>query len=82
MAVRATQKTEGLKAPFKAAIPNRKCRYKTMKEEQEARQATTTEQIGVFRAQLPVLLKLLSKIDDPRNPKKIKHKHTLLMIYA
>jgi len=82
MALRAKQKTEGLKAPSKAAIPNRKCRYKTVKEEQEARQTATTEQIRVFRAQLPALLKRLSKIDDPRNPKKIKHKHTLLMIYG
>ena len=29
-----------------------------------------------------MLLKRLSKIKDPRNPKKIKHKHTLLMIYG
>jgi len=42
----------------------------------------TTEQVRVFRAQLPMLLKRLSKIKDPRNPKKIKHKHTLLMIYG
>jgi hypothetical protein len=36
--------------------------------------------VRVFLAQLPVLLKRLSKIKNPRNPKKIKHKHTLLMI--
>jgi len=81
-ALRARQKAEGLKGPLKAAIPNRKCAYKTVEEEQEARQTATTEQIRVFRAKLPVLLQRLSKIDDPRNPKKIKHKHTLLMIYG
>jgi len=38
--------------------------------------------VKVFRAKLPVLLKRLSKIKDPRNPKKIKHQHTVLMIYG
>ncbi|HUU81798.1 MAG TPA: transposase family protein [Acidobacteriota bacterium] len=80
--LRARQKAEGLKLPSKAAIPNRTCRYKTVEEEQEARQDATTEQVRVFRATLPVLLKRLSSIDDPRNPKKIKHRHTLLMIYG
>ena len=81
-ALRARQKAEGLKAPSKAALPNRTCRYKTVEEEQKARQDATTEQVRVFRATLPVLLKQLSNIDDPRNPKKIKHSHTLLMIYG
>jgi len=80
--LRARQKAEGLKVPFKVAIPNRKCAYKTVEEEQEARQAATTEQVRVFRAKLPVLLKRLSSIRDPRNPRKIKHRHTLLMIYG
>lgn len=80
--LRTKQKAEGLKMPFKAAISNRTCRYKTVEEEQKARQYATTEQIRVFRATLPVLLKRLSSIDDPRNPRKIKHRHTLLMIYG
>lgn len=81
-ALRARQKAEGLKRPFKAAIPNRKCAYKTVEEEQKARQDATTEQVRVFRVKLPVLLKRLSRIKDPRNPNKIKHKHALLMIYG
>jgi hypothetical protein len=81
-ALRARQKAEGLKVPFKAAIPNRKCEYKSVEEEQKARRDATTEQVRVFRAKLPLLLKRLSRIKDPRNPKKIKHKHILLMIYG
>jgi len=81
-ALRAQQKAEGLKLPSKAAIPNRKCAYRTVQEEQKARQDATTEQVRVFRAKLPVLLTRLSRIKDPRNPKKIKHGHTLLMIYG
>ncbi|MBW1997650.1 MAG: transposase family protein [Deltaproteobacteria bacterium] len=71
-----------MKPPSKAAIPNRKCAYKTVEEEQKARQDATTEQIRIFRAKLPVLLTRLSKIEDPRNPRKIKYRHTLLMIYG
>jgi hypothetical protein len=81
-ALRAREKAEGLKAPVKAAIPNHKCGYKTVEEERLARQEATTEQIRVFRAKLPLLLGRLSKIEDPRNPKKVKHKHTVLMIYG
>ena len=81
-ALRARQEAEGLKATLKVAMPNRKSAYKNVEEEQEARQFAATEQARSFRAQLPVLLKRLSKIKDPRNPKKIKHKHTLLIIYG
>ena len=35
-----------------------------------------------MRQQLPVLLKRLEKIPDPRNPKKTKYKITLLMLYG
>ncbi len=80
--LRASQKAEGLKLPIKMAIPNRKCEYRSVEEEQKARQDVTTEQVKVFRSRLPVLLKQLSRIEDPRNPNKIKHKHTLLMIYG
>jgi len=80
--LRAKQEAEGLKLTPKSAIPNRKSEYRNVEEEQEARQEATTEQVKVFRAKLPVLLKRLSKIKDPRNPKKIKHQHTVLMIYG
>ena len=81
-ALRAKQKAEGLKILKRPSTPNRKSEYKSVEEEQEARQFTATEQARVFRAQLPILLKRLSKIEDPRNPKKIKHNLTLLMIYG
>jgi len=80
--LRARRKAEGLKMPFKATISNHKCAYKTVEEEQKARQDATTEHVRVFRAKLPLLLKRLSRIKDPRNPEKIKHRHTLLMIYG
>jgi len=80
--LRAHQKAHGLYLLSTAAIPNRTCRYKTVEEERQARQDAVTEQIRVFRATLPVLLIRLSKIKDPRKPRKIKHRHTLLLIYG
>ena len=80
--LRAKQKAEGLSVPVIASIPNRKCGYKNVEEEQDARQTATTEQMRVFRSQLPIVLKRLSKIKDPRNPEKVRHKLTVLMIYG
>jgi hypothetical protein len=81
-ALREKKEAEGLIIPSRPSVPNRKSEYKSVEDEQEARQFAATEQARVFRAQLPGLLKRLSKIKDPRNPKKISHKLTLLMIYG
>ena len=81
-ALRERQKAEGLNPSIRVSIPNRKCRYESIEEEQEVRQDATMEQVRVFRAKLPILLKRLSKIDDPRNPGKVKHKLTVVMLYG
>jgi len=81
-ALRERQRTEGLQAPVRTSMPNRKCVYESMEEEQEARQDATIEQVRVFRSKLPILLKRLSMIDDPRNPKKVKHKLAVVIIYG
>jgi hypothetical protein len=80
--LRRKQLTEGLEPLPKAAIPNRKSPYETVEEERDARQDAVIEQVRVFRSKLPVLLKRLSAIKDPRNPKKIKYHHTVLMLYG
>ncbi len=36
----------------------------------------------MFRSKLSILSRRLSQIDDPRNPKKVKHKLTVLFIYG
>jgi hypothetical protein len=36
----------------------------------------------ILKAQLPTLLKRLKTIPEPRNPKKIKHSLTVLMLYG
>ena len=81
-ALRERQQAQGLKAPIKVSLPNHKSQYTSVQEEKQARQEATTVQMRVFHAQLPVLLKRLSKIEDPRNLKKTKHKLTMLLIYG
>ena len=72
----------GLNTKVQASIRNGKSNYQTVAEEQQARMTAVTEQHRILQAHLPVLLRRLSKIPDPRNPKKIKYKVTLVMIYG
>src|SRR5665647_102693 len=66
----------------KRTIANRKAGYETPEEEELDRQTTADAALKVYRRTLPILLNRLSKINDPREPKKIKHSLTVLMIYG
>lgn len=46
------------------------------------REDATIEQARIFRDQLPTLLKRLENIKDVRDPKKVKHKLTVLLLYG
>jgi DDE_Tnp_1-associated len=63
-------------------VSNRLCPYRTKAEEQAAREGAVADQLGVFRALLPKRLKDVSKIPDPRQPKKVKHKLTVVLLYG
>jgi hypothetical protein len=80
--LRQRQKEQGLSAPAQPNQSNGTCPYQTQEEERAARVDAVSQQVKVYRAMLPVLLKRLSKIDDPRNPRKLRHKLTVLMIYG
>jgi len=80
--LREQQKRQGKEYPATFTLPNRKCTHKTTEEEQEATQAVTEEKLKVVHQLLPELLKKLSKIPDPRNPNKIKHQITVMMLYG
>lgn len=80
--LRQRQKEEGLSVPVQSSMPNRTCPYKTEEQERAARGDAVSQQIKVYRCLLPVLLNRLSKIRDPRNPRKIRHKLTVLTIYG
>ena len=66
----------------KRAIANRKRGYQTPEDEKLDRQTSVEAALKVYQRTLPILLKRLSKISDPRQPKKLKHSLTVLMIYG
>lgn len=66
----------------KAFIPNGLNIAKSVDEELEDRQDTVERATIVYRQMLPSLLSKLSHIKDPRNPNKIKHKMTVLLLYG
>jgi len=80
--LRRDEKARGLQQSAHSTISNHKCEYESVEEERLVRNEAVAEKIRIFRSNLPVLLKQLSKIKDPRNPEKIKHKLTALMIYG
>ncbi len=80
--LRKRQAAEGLERPPTGTIGNGTSPWKTVEEEQQARQEAVEEQIQAYRSALPTLLKRLGKIRDPRNPKTIRHKSTVLLLYG
>ena len=81
-ALHKENKDNGMTASSHATISNHKCDCKNVEEETLLRNEAIAEQVKIFRSKLPVLLNQLSKIEDPRNPKKTKHKLAALMIYG
>jgi len=65
-----------------STLPNRRSSFKKVEEEQDARQSSAEVQINVWRAILPGLLDKFSRLKDPRRPGSIRHKLTVLMVYA
>lgn len=53
-----------------------------MEKEAQARNEASWEQLKVLRAELPKLLKRFSVIADPGNPRKTKHKLSVLLLYG
>ncbi len=53
-----------------------------MAQEQQAREEAVTGQLRILRRELPRLLERLNKIPDPRNPRKSRHKLTVLLLYG
>ncbi len=80
--LRKQQRSAGLATPQTATTPNRKSQLRTPGEEQQARQEAAGGYFQILRLQLPTLLKRLSKIPDPRVPKKTHHKLTMVLIYG
>jgi hypothetical protein len=80
--LRAAQAQAGVVPLRRASVSNRLCPYPTEADEQAAREEAVAGQLGVFRQLLPKLLKDLGHIPDPRQPKKVKHKLTVVLLYG
>ena len=61
---------------------NHKSPHETFADEQAAREHIMSEQIKAWRSMLPVLIKKLSRIPDPRRTKSVKHKISVFMIFG
>ena len=77
--VHARQAARGARRP-PASVSNRLCPYATEAEEQAAREEAVAAQLGIWRPLLPKLLKDLSKMPEPRQPKKTKHKLPVVLL--
>ena len=80
--LRRCQQREGLEFPAAHSRSNRVSEFKTVEEETEARLDATVNQARIIRSKLPLLLARLTRIEDPRNPKKLKHRITVMLIYG
>lgn len=80
--LRLRQVAEGLVHPPTATLSNAQSEWTGVEEETEARRQTIDEQITVFRTVLPGLLQRLKQIPDPRNPKTVKHKSSVVLLYG
>jgi len=80
--LRQRQAAQGLIPRASTTISNRTSDWKTVEEERQGRQEAAEEQLRVYRSVLPTLLRRLSRIRDPRNPKTIRHKSAVLMLYG
>lgn len=80
--LRQQQKAEGRTPRPTTTISNGKSEWTRIEDERHARQEAVEEQLRVYRSVFPTLLKRFEKIPDPRNPKTITHKATVLMLYG
>jgi hypothetical protein len=80
--LREQQREAGLIAQPTPFPSNSTSHFETIDEEGEARTEAVTALILLMRQLLPVLLRRFDKIPDPRNPNKLKHRLTVLMVYG
>ena len=80
--LRERQRQRGPRPPVRESASNRKSEMVTVEEEQAARVTAVLEQVVVMRTLLPVLLRSLSEIEDPRQARKVTHQLAALLLYG
>lgn len=81
-AQRERELAKELEKAIRPSLCNRTSEHATLEEEAEEREEMASRFINALRPQLPGLIASLDKIKDFRNPKKIKHQLTLVVIYG
>ena len=66
----------------KVCSNNAKSPFKTVEEEQAENKHVAIDYLKTMQRLLPGLLKRLSEVEDYRNPKKIKHKVDVILLFA
>jgi len=66
----------------KAALPNRMNLENSVEDDSNEKQDLIEKATMVYRKFLPELLLKLSRIQDPRRPGSVKHKHAVLLLYG
>jgi len=61
---------------------NRISRHSSIEEEKTERETVVARFIDAIRPQLPALMQSLEKIEDYRNPEKIDHQLTMVLLYG
>ncbi|MFQ5382686.1 MAG: transposase family protein, partial [Dehalococcoidia bacterium] len=80
--LREQNRARGLIPPPRSTESNRKSEFQTVDQERAAREEATVEHARILRTELPRLLGRLAEIPDPRQPKRIRHKLALLILYG
>ena len=79
--LREQQKKDGT-YQVQVGVANTISAFKTLEEERQGRGEAVDAQLQLFRAMLPIWLKQLSTLDDPRQAKKIKHKLAVVLLFG
>jgi hypothetical protein len=79
--LREQQKKDGT-YQVQVGVANTISTFKTLEEERQGREEAVDAQLHVFRAMLPIWLKQLSTLADPRQAKKIKHKLAVVLLFG
>jgi hypothetical protein len=80
--LREERKATGSEVIARTQAGNRKSSATTVESQQLIYEEIVSAQIDVWRALLPNLIRKFSKIKDPRNPGKLKHSITVLMVFG
>lgn len=78
----AKRRAMGFVPTSPAPLPNSCSPFATIAEEQAAREDAVSKQMRLLRKELPALLAQLEQIPDPRDPRKRRHKLTVLLLYG